>query len=100
MAPDQGRYIISSPASSAEIRDALQEAIDNGSRTVQLTCTDTESQETVMFEFKLVQTRYREMSTEFLGALSDHSIATIIAVTHPDLSSTPARLTLSRRTTP
>lgn len=100
MAPDQGRYIISSPASSVEIRDALQEAIDNGTRTVQLTCTDTETQETVMFEFKLVQTRYREMSTEFLGKLPDHSTATIIAVTHPDLSSTPARLTLARRSTP
>jgi hypothetical protein len=100
MAPGMGRYLISSPATSAELRDALQAAIDAGTRTVPLSCTDIDSQETAQFEFRLVQTRYREMSTEFLGTLADQSTATIVVMTHPDLSSTPARLTLARRHTP
>lgn len=100
MASSLGRYIITSPATSQELRDMLDAAIDEGSRTVRLSLSDIDTHETAETEFTLTQARYRDMSAEYIGKLPDQTAATIIAMTHTDLSSTPARLTLVRRITP
>lgn len=100
MAASLGRYTITSPATSRELRDVLDAAIDEGSRTARLVLTDIDTHETFEIEFTLIQARYRDMSAEYLGKLPDQSAATINAMIHPDLSDTPARLTLVRRNTP
>lgn len=100
MAPKLERYTITSPETSQSFRDTLRITIDDGSRTLDLVLTDTHTQDTVKAEFRLRQTRYRDMSTEYIGELSGHGIASIIVMTHPDMTDTPARLTLARRHTP
>jgi hypothetical protein len=100
MAASLGRYVITSPATSRELREHLDAAINEGSRTAGLALSDLDTHETLQIEFTLVQARYRDMSAEYIGKLPDQGAATITAMTHPDLSDTPARLTLVRRPTP
>lgn len=100
MASTVGRYTISSPATSQLLREALDEAINTGSRSLELTATDIDTGEEVSLVFTLTQARYREMSAEYVGELQDKGVATIVAFTHSDLGHTPARLTLVRRDTP
>mgnify|MGYP006136702745 CR=1 FL=1 len=100
MAANLGRYTITFPATSRELRKLLDVAIDEGSRTIGLTLMDIDTHENLEAEFTLGQARYRDMSAEYVGQLDDHGVATIVAVTHTDLNDTPARLTLARRSTP
>lgn len=100
MAAGLGRYTITSPPTSRELRDLLDAAIDDGSRKVRLVLADIDTHETLETEFTLGQVRFHNMSAEYIGKLNDHGVATIIAMTHPDLKDTPARLTLVRRPAP
>ena len=100
MASSLGRYKITSPATSRDLREMLDAAINEGSRTVRLSLSDIDTHEIIDTEFTLGQARYRAMSAEYIGKLSDHGAATISAMTHTDLSGTPAQLTLVRRPTP
>lgn len=100
MASSMGRYIISSPATSFEVRELLRAAEDDGNSTVPLTASDATTHETLEIEFMPTQMRPRGMSTEYIGMLADGGIASIMVMTHPDLSDTPAQLTLVRRITP
>lgn len=100
MASTLGRYLVATPETSQAFRNALQNAIDDGSLQLPLVLTDIETHESLETVFTLSQTRYRAMSTEFVGTLQDRGIATVVAMTHPELSDSPARLTLVRRSTP
>lgn len=100
MAASLGRYTITSPATSKELRDQLDAAIDEGSRTARLVLSDIDTNGTFEVEFTLIQAQYRNMSAEYVGKLADQSAATITVMIHPDLNDTPARLTLVRRTAP
>ena len=100
MAPNLERYTLTFPETSRSLRHAMRAAIDDGSRRIEIVLFDEISLSVVAAEFRLRQTRYGDVTTEYLGELSDHGIATIIAETHPDLEATPARLTLARRPTP
>jgi hypothetical protein len=99
MASSVGRYIIVSPATSQLLREILDDAIDNGSRTINITAAHEDGAK-IDAIFTLTQARYRDMHAEYLGELHDNGVATIVAMTHPDLGDTPARLTLVRRDTP
>ena len=100
MAPKLERFTITSPETSQSFRDTLRVSIDDGSSKMELILSDTHTHQAVKAEFRLRQTRYRDMSTEYIGELVGHGIASIIVMTHPDLSDAPARLTLARRHTP
>ena len=56
MAAGLGRYTITSPPTSRELRDLLDAAIDDGSRKVRLVLADIDTHETLETEFTLVRT--------------------------------------------
>ena len=100
MATNLGRYIITEPATSREFRELLREAIDDGSRVIRITMSGVDDETTSQDEFRLIQSRYSQLSVEYIGKLSDHGTATVIAMTHTDFSDAPAQLTITRRATP
>lgn len=97
------RYLVTSPATSKEFVSAIREAIDNGSRTVTFAAKDTLTNEAIASIFTLRRSHYDTSDSvlaRYTGTLDDNSIATISAYTHPDMSDTPAQLTLVRQSAP
>lgn len=94
------RYVVVSPATSEEVARAIHDAIQDGTLRVKLTIQHTETHQEQQITFRPKRAKLLIMSVEHTGITDENEIATIITMTHPDLSSDRARLTLVSRSTP
>lgn len=100
MAARFGRHQITSPATSREVIELLENASRDGSLAATINARNPANGESTLLDLTVGQRRPVTMGLEYVVKLADGSPATITAFTHPDLEATPANLTLARRTTP
>lgn len=94
------RYVVTSPATSRTLRDALQEAINRGDRTISITAESSLGDTKIEFEFILERNRYNEVGVQYSGQIAGLGFASVTAFTHPDMADEPATLAFIRRHTP